>query len=77
MHIVLMAWVYVTLMMALTLSGAFAGAVFFVVIGVGPVALCAIVARRRHEARRDRSRATSSFEQPVHDPDDRHPQQNR
>jgi threonine dehydrogenase-like Zn-dependent dehydrogenase len=77
MHIVLMAWLYVTLMMALTMSSALAGAAFFIVIGMGPVALCAIMARRRQVARRERVRRNSTLEQLVHDADDGDTQQNR
>jgi len=53
MHIVAMAWLYVTLTMALTLSGALAGAAFFMAVGVLPVALGALLARRRARSRRD------------------------
>ena len=77
MHIVLMAWLYVTLMMALTLSSALAGAAFFLFVGMGPVALYAMVARPRRQARRERWRETSTLEQLVHEPDDRHTEQNR
>jgi len=44
---------------------------------MGPVALYAMVARRRRQARRERWRETSTLEQLVHEPDDRHTEQNR
>lgn len=48
MHIVILAWLFVTFTMALTLDSAAAGIALFVVVGLGPVALyCAIALRRR------------------------------
>ncbi len=59
MHIVIMAWVYVTLLMSLTLSSALAGVAFFLFLGVAPVLLFASLALRRqrrlHEERTQRS----------------------
>ena len=48
MYIVIMAWVYVTLLMSLTLSSALAGVAFFLFLGVAPVLLFATLAVRRH-----------------------------
>jgi len=70
-HIVVAAWLYVTLMMALTLSNVWAGIAFFACIGLAPVVLLALLAARRHRARQDR---TSVGEEKVHAADDRNPQ---
>ena len=67
-HIVVAAWLYVTLMMALTLSSVWAGIAFFACIGLAPVVVLALLAARRHRARRDR---TSVGEEQVHAADDR------
>ncbi len=48
MYIVIIAWVYVTLLMSLTLSSALAGVAFFLFLGVAPVLLFATLALRRH-----------------------------
>ena len=59
MHIVLMAWLFVTFTMALTM-GAAAGIAFFSVLGVAPVTLYTwLIVRRRAAARRD-SRASAA-----------------
>ncbi len=64
MHIVAIAWLYVTATMALAIAGA-AGAAFFVVAGIGPLALLVALAARR--------RRRSVREDDVHDGDDPHP----
>ena len=57
MHIVIMAWMYVTLLMSQTLSSALAGAAFFLLAGVAPVLLFATLAgRRQRRLREDRAR---------------------
>jgi hypothetical protein len=59
MHIVVIAWLFVTFTMALTM-GAAAGIAFFSVLGVAPVMLYGwMIVRRRAAARRD-SRATAA-----------------
>jgi hypothetical protein len=60
-HIVVLAWLYVTFAMSLTM-GALAGAAFFVVVGLAPVAAWAAVVARRRSVRVHR----------VHAGDDRH-----
>ena len=52
MHIVIMAWLFVTLTMALTFRSGLAGAAFFLAAGVAPVALYAWLAVRRRRAQR-------------------------
>jgi hypothetical protein len=52
LHIVIIAWLYVTLTMALTFRSGLAGAAFFVAAGVAPVALYGWLALRRRAARR-------------------------
>jgi len=69
MHIVIMAWIYVTLLMSLTLSSALAGGAFFLFVGVAPVLLFATLALRRHRLREDRARQ-SVREQQVDPADD-------
>jgi hypothetical protein len=51
MHIVIIAWLFVTFTMALTLRGV-AGAVFLLAVGVAPVALYLVLLVRRRRARR-------------------------
>jgi len=53
-HIVILAWLFVTFTMALTFRSALAGLAFFVVAGLGPVALYAWLALRRRRAARAR-----------------------
>ena len=72
-HIVIIAWLFIASTVALTLRSALAGAAFFVICGVAPVALYAWLALRRLEARRARSR----LEQPVRDGDDADTQRDR
>jgi hypothetical protein len=59
LHIVIIAWLYVTLTMALAFRSGLAGAAFFVAVGVAPVALYAWLALRRRAARR------AAAQQPV------------
>lgn len=51
MHIVVIAWLYVTFAMALTMPGVLSGAAFFLAVGIGPVALAAALASRRRRRR--------------------------
>lgn len=51
MHILVLAWLYVTFTMALTMQSVVAGAAFFLIAGLGPVALAAVVAARRRSMR--------------------------
>lgn len=51
MHIVIIAWLFVTFTMALTLRGV-AGAMFFLAVGVAPVALYLVLLVRQRRARR-------------------------
>ena len=69
MYIVIMAWVYVTLLMALTLSSALAGVAFFLFAGVAPVLLFATLASRRQRRLREQ-RGPSVREQKVDAADD-------
>lgn len=70
MYIVIMAWVYVTLLMSLTLSSALAGVAFFLSVGLAPVLLfVALAARRQHRVREQRARR-SVHEQKVDAADD-------
>ena len=47
LHIVIIAWLFVTLTMALAMRSGWGGAAFFLVVGIGPVALVAWLALRR------------------------------
>ena len=47
MHIVVLAWLYVTFAMALTMPSVAAGIAFFLVAGLAPVAILAALAARR------------------------------
>lgn len=58
MHIVIIAWLYIMLTMALALTSALAGTAFFLAAGVLPVALYAWLAVRRRRAARERSGLT-------------------
>ena len=69
MHIVIMAWVYVTLLMSLTLSSALAGVAFFLFVGVAPVLLFATLAVRRQRRLREQ-RSPLVREQKVDAADD-------
>ena len=69
MHIVIMAWVYVTLLMSLTLSSPLAGGAFFLFVGVAPVLLFAALAVRRQRRLREQ-RAPLVREQEVDPADD-------
>jgi hypothetical protein len=68
-HIVIIAWLYVTLLMALTLSSALAGVAFFTFLGLAPVLFYASLAVRRVRRRRE-ERAGSMRERDVHGGDD-------
>ncbi len=65
MYIVMIAWLYVTLLMSLTLSGALAGAAFFLFVGVAPVLLFAALAVRRYTRLREQRMRSSMREQQV------------
>lgn len=55
MHIVVIAWLFVAALMAMTLSSPVAGIAWFAVIGVLPVALLVWMTVRRRVPRGDRS----------------------
>lgn len=55
MHIVVIAWLFVAALMAMTLSSAVAGLVWFAVVGVLPVALLVWMTARPRAPRADRS----------------------
>ena len=50
MHIVVLAWLFVTFTMALTMRPFAVGVAFFVFAGLGPVAILAVLAARRRRA---------------------------
>jgi hypothetical protein len=52
MHIVIVAWLYITFAMALAFRDVLAGIAFFLAAGLSPVALYAWLAVRRAQARR-------------------------
>jgi hypothetical protein len=54
MHIVVIAWLFVAALMAMTLSSAVAGIAWFAVVGVLPVALLVWMTARRRAPRADR-----------------------
>ncbi len=58
MHLVIIAWLFVIFTMALTLKSALAGVVLFVTVGLGPVLLYFVIARRRSRARREREQGS-------------------
>ena len=53
MHIVILAWLFVIFTMALTMNSHLAGLAWFVIVGLGPVAVVAAIARSRQRARND------------------------
>lgn len=55
-HIVIIAWLYITLTMALAFRSGLAGAAFFLAAGVAPVALYLLLVVRRLRARARRAR---------------------
>ena len=57
MHIVILAWLYVTFAMALTMPSLAAGAALFAALGLGPVAIWLAIALRRARAGRERDAA--------------------
>ncbi len=60
MHIVILAWLYVTFAMALTMGSVTAGLALFLGLGLAPVALWAAIRVRRHRARREREAARAA-----------------
>jgi hypothetical protein len=50
MHIVVLAWLYVTFAMALTMRPVVVGVAFFLAVGLAPVAVVAVLAARRRRA---------------------------
>ena len=50
MHIVVLAWLYVTFAMALTMRPVVVGVAFFLAVGLAPVAIVAVLAARRRRA---------------------------
>ncbi|HEY1329160.1 MAG TPA: hypothetical protein VGI14_19645 [Casimicrobiaceae bacterium] len=58
MHIVIIAWLYITATMALAFSNALAGIAFFVGVGLLPVMLYLWLAMRRRRAARERRDVT-------------------
>ena len=67
MHLVLIAWIYLAGMLALTASSAIVGASVFVIAGVLPVLAVLIPLARRARRRRQ---TRSALEQHVHPRDD-------
>ena len=67
MHLVLIAWLYVTLTMALAMHSVVAGVALFACVGVAPVLLFATLALRRARARKAEA---SGLEQEVKAADD-------
>lgn len=65
MYIVMMAWLYVTLLMSLTLSSALAGVAFFLFLGVAPMLLFATLALLRHRRLREQRARQSVREQKI------------
>jgi hypothetical protein len=53
MHIVVMAWLFITATMALAFRNGWAGAAFFACAGLAPVVLYALLAIRRRRAARE------------------------
>ncbi len=47
MHIVVIAWLYVTFVMALAMPGVLAGGTFFALVGIAPTLVAAAYAARR------------------------------
>jgi hypothetical protein len=60
MHIVLIAWLYVTLTMALTMDTLIAGLAFFALLGLAPALIVVLLAARRARDIRDRRRDSTS-----------------
>ena len=50
MHIVILAWLFVTFTMALTMRPLVVAVAFFLAVGLGPVAILAALAARRRRA---------------------------
>lgn len=68
MHIVALAWLYVILLVALTMRSVLAGVVLFIVAGLAPVLACATFAAHRLRSRKRSDE--SMLEQPVNRSDD-------
>ncbi|MEO5699183.1 MAG: hypothetical protein ABIS17_12340 [Casimicrobiaceae bacterium] len=73
MHIIVIAWVYVIGMVAMTYESMLGGLLVFVTAGLAPVLLLAALKIRRLRAARDGADPPSTLEQPVHDGDHRDP----
>ncbi|MEP7208548.1 MAG: hypothetical protein ABI920_16540 [Casimicrobiaceae bacterium] len=73
MHIVLIAWVYVIGMVAMTNESIPGGLLVFVIAGLAPVLLFVALKIRRLRAARGAAEPPSTLEQPVHDRDHRDP----
>ena len=73
MHIVIIAWLYVTLLMSLTVSNKIAGVAFFLFLGVAPVLLIFAIAVRRHRGLLEQQARRSGREQEVDAADDGQP----
>ncbi len=74
MHLVLIAWLYLIGMIALTASSAVAGLMLFVLGGLGPVLLAVAWLGARVRRRRAQASAGSALEHDVNDRDDRDPE---
>jgi len=66
MHIVIIAWLFITATMALAFKHGWAGAAFFASAGVAPVLLYAWLATRRRRAAREAG--TDSALRRAHEP---------
>jgi hypothetical protein len=69
LHILVIAWLYVTLMMALAMKSVAAGGAFFLFAGCGPVVLCGWLAVRRRRVMRSPDSALQSQMKPTDDGD--------
>lgn len=58
MHLVILAWLFVTFTMALTMRSWLVGVALFVTLGLGPVLIYGAIAMRRAWARRERERGS-------------------
>jgi hypothetical protein len=63
-HIVLLAWLYVMLTMALTLDSLWAGLAWFALLGIAPVLVAAWLAARRLRMERERQRTSEPRREP-------------
>jgi hypothetical protein len=69
-HIVVIAWLYVTFAMALAMPGFASGVAFFALAGLLPALLVAALAGRRLRRRRAQATAPSAIERDVNRRDD-------